>query len=113
MSSELFVHLFHILFVGSLFIYIGIKQKTMAPWVFKMLALLGIFVIIFHVYKAHINFTEKRALWVNLFHILIIGPLLIAIGLHGEKAPRYLFELIFMLGFAVVGYHGYYLAIGH
>lgn len=107
-----FVHLFHIFFVGSLFIYIGIKQKQMPSFVFHGLSILGAFIIAFHLYKAYSKFIEKKAIWVNLFHILVIGPMLLAIGVYGESTPRYMFEFILMLGFASIGYHGYYLSMG-
>ena len=112
MASSLFVHLFHILIVGSLFIYIGIKQKQITVWLFKVSAFLGGFIVLYHLYKAYIKYTEKKALWVNLLHIFIIGPLVLLIGINGENTPRYMFELLLMLGFAVIGYHGYYLIIG-
>lgn len=112
MSSSFFIQLFHILFVGPLFLYIGIKQKEMPSLMFKASAFLGGFIILYHSYKAYLKFAEKKAPWVNLIHILLVGPLLLIIGINGEKTPRYMFEILFMLAFAVIGYHGYYLAIG-
>lgn len=53
--------------------------------------------------------TAGKGYWVNLLHIFIIGPLLIYIGYYGEKTARLYFELLLMLGFASIGYHGYYL----
>jgi hypothetical protein len=50
-----------------------------------------------------------KGYWVNLIHILLVGPLLLYIGYNGEKTPRLYFELLLMLGFAAIGYHGYYM----
>jgi hypothetical protein len=35
--------------------------------------------------------------------------LLIYIGYNGDKTARKFFEILLMLGFASIGYHGYYL----
>jgi hypothetical protein len=50
-----------------------------------------------------------KGYWVNLIHILLVGPLLVYIGYNSEKTHRLYFELLLMLGFAAIGYHGYYL----
>jgi len=47
--------------------------------------------------------------WVNYIHLFIVGPLLLYIGLNREKTERRYFEILLMLGFAAIGYHGYYL----
>ena len=51
-----------------------------------------------------------KSYWVNLIHIFIVGPILIYIGYNGEKTSRKYYEILLMLGFAALGYHGYYLA---
>jgi hypothetical protein len=40
---------------------------------------------------------------------VIVGPILIYIGYNREKTSRKYFEILLMLGFAAIGYHGYYL----
>ena len=52
---------------------------------------------------------HKHSYWINLIHILLIGPLLIYIGYYREDTERMYFELLLMLCFAVFGYHGFYL----
>jgi hypothetical protein len=47
--------------------------------------------------------------WVNLIHILLVGPLLVYIGYNRENTSRRYFEMLMMLGFASIGYHGYYM----
>jgi len=60
-------------------------------------------------YKAFNHIQRKEPYWFNLIHIALIGPLLVYIGYFGKETARLYFELLLMSGFAVVGYHGYYL----
>jgi hypothetical protein len=106
---SLFVKLFHIVIVGALFLYVGIKRTEIPKWMFPTLLSLGAFIVLYHAYKAFDHIQHKKAYWVNLFHILLVGPLLIYIGYFGEETSRLYFELLLMMCFAVVGYHGYYL----
>lgn len=103
--KEGLVHLFHILLVSSLFFYVGIKRDKMPHVMFPVLLGLGIFVGAYHLYKA----SMKKDAWVNYIHIFLVAPLLVFIGFSQEKTPRKYFELALMLGFASLGYHGYYL----
>jgi len=103
------VHLFHIIFVGGLFLYVGIQRDKIYKQLFPILLGLGIFIILYHMYKTYTYLKAGKGYWVNLLHIFIIGPLLIYIGYYGEKTARLYFELLLMLGFASIGYHGYYL----
>jgi hypothetical protein len=105
------VNIFHIIFVGGIFLYFGITQTNNPKIALQILMYLGIFIIIYHIYKAYIYKIEGKNYWVNLIHILIIGPLLVYIGYNVDKTHRLYFELLMMLGFASVGYHTYYLLI--
>jgi len=104
-----YVHLFHVFFVGTLFLYVGFKRDKNPSWIFPFLKYLGIFVILFHSYKAYTNIIQNKSPWVNYLHIFLVGPLLIKIGYDGDKTSRKYFELLLMAGFAAIGYHGYYL----
>lgn len=108
-NKMIFVHLFHIIFVGSLFLYVGIMRDKIPLLLFPFLKYLGIFIILYHSYKAYNNFLNNKSAWVNYIHIFLIGPLLIKIGYDGNKTSRKYFELLLMAGFASIGYHGYYL----
>jgi hypothetical protein len=109
MNPEIFVHLFHMLIVGSLFIYVGIIREKMPSILFPILLGLGIVIIIYHIYKAYRYMKADKPYWVNLIHIILIGPLLVYIGYNKEDTSRRYFEILLMLGFASIGYHGYYL----
>jgi len=109
MNPIFFVHLFHILIVGSLFLYVGIYKTKIPKTLFPILFVLGIIIILYHSYKAYTYLTKGKNPWVNLIHILLIGPLLIIIGYNKENTSRKYFEMLLMFGFAAIGYHGYYL----
>jgi hypothetical protein len=109
MNPEIFVHLFHILIVGTLFLYVGIKRDKIPAYMYPFLLGLGIIIIIYHIYKTYNYIKTDKPYWVNLIHILLVGPLLVYIGYNRENTKRKYFELLLMLGFASIGYHGYYL----
>ena len=107
--SRVFVHLFHILFVGGLFLYVGINSIKIPAFIFPFLKYLGILIIIYHCYKAYLKISIDKSAWINYIHIFLFGPLLIIIGLNGVETSRKYFELLIMAGMASIGYHGYYL----
>jgi hypothetical protein len=109
MKPETYVHLFHILIVGSLFIYVGTVRDKLFKFVYNILLGLGLVIIFYHIYKAYSYNKAGKSYWVNLIHILIVGPLLVFIGYNRENTQRKFFELLLMLGFASIGYHGYYM----
>ena len=112
MNKYTLVHLFHIIFVGGLFLYVGICRTKIPEIMFPILLGIGGIIILYHIYKAYVNMQAGKGFWVNLIHIILVGPLLIYIGYHGIKTPRLYFELLLMLAFAAIGYHGYYLYLG-
>ena len=111
MNPESLVHLFHILIVGSLFLYVGIERTNIPSFMFPLLLGWGVIVILYHMFKVYTYMKQGRGYWVNLIHILLVGPLLVYIGYNGEKTARLYFELLLMLGFASIGYHGYYMFV--
>jgi hypothetical protein len=102
MNTHTLLHLAHLLILGPFLLYIGFGY----PLPLQAIAAVGIFVILYQTYKTYLHYVKNESLWVNLFHVLVVGPALLAYGLSGQ---RYLRELIFMLGFAAIGYHLYYL----
>ena len=111
MNPESLVHLFHILIVGSLFLYVGIQRTHIPTFMFPLLLGLGVIVILYHIFKVYTYMKLGKGYWVNLIHILLVGPVLVYIGYNGEKTQRLYFELLLMLGFAAIGYHGYYMLV--
>lgn len=109
MNLSILKNLFHIFFVGLLFLYIGIKKNNAPILFYKMLIIIGIFIILYHLYKVYVNLLNKKIIWVNLFHILLVAPLLIYIGMNKNTNQRFYYEIILLLGFSAIGYHSYYL----
>ena len=106
---SLFVHLFHIFFVGGLFLYVGIYRNVCSKYIFNLLFTLGIIILFYHTYKAYVKISKNINPWVNLFHICIIAPIILLIGYNGKDTKRFYFEFILMLAFASIGYHLYYI----
>ena len=111
MKTEILVHLFHIFIVGSLFLYVGIQRENIPTYMYPILLGLGLIIVIYHIFKMYNYIKADKPYWVNLIHILLVGPLLVYIGYNREKTSRKYYELLLMLGFASIGYHGYYLFI--
>jgi hypothetical protein len=109
MEIETYVHLFHILIVGSLFLYVGITRNKIPSLMYPILLGLGLIIIFYHCFKVYNYIKLGKSYWVNLIHIFIVGPLLVYIGYNRENTARLYFEILLMLGFASIGYHGYYL----
>ena len=106
---NLFVHLFHIIIVGGLFLYIGINRNATPKYIFNLLFILGIIILLYHTYKTYIKLSKNMNPWVNLFHIFIVTPIVIYIGYNSIETKRLYFELLLMLAFAAIGYHSYYI----
>jgi hypothetical protein len=109
MEIEKYLHLFHILIVGSLFLYVGIIRNEIPSLMYPVLLGLGLIIIFYHCFKVYNYIKLGKSYWVNLIHIFIVGPLLVYIGYNRENTSRLYFEILLMLGFASIGYHGYYL----
>lgn len=108
--ERLFLHLVHVIIFGSLFLYIGLTRTAMPNYMFTVSLVLGIIIILYHSFKLFLKVTKKEfGGWINLIHIFIVGPLLLYIGYTNKDTSRKYFELLLMLAFAVIGYHGYYL----
>ena len=109
MDSHTLIRLFHILVVGSLFLYVGTNREKIYKPLFPLLMYLGLFILGYHLGRIYIYLHAGKSIWVNLIHVCIIAPLLIYIGYNDVKTPRRFFEILLMLGFASIGYHLYYL----
>ena len=109
MDIHKLLNLFHILIVAPLFIYIGLKRDKINNWLYTLIMYLGIIVLLFHSYKVYSKLNGNY--WINLIHIFIVAPLLIYIGYNKQNTSRKFYEILLMLGFAVLGYHLYYLIV--
>lgn len=106
MNARAIVQLAHLLVLGPLLIAIGIGRGP-SP---NLIAAFGIFIILYHAYKVYAKLTSgSKSVWVNLIHVLVVGPVLVVEGLY---QPRWSREVILMFAAAAIGYHGFYLVKG-
>ena len=99
--GKLLVQLLHIFLFAPFFIFIGLYIPSSYGWYLAAL-LLGLFVVIWWIILwARSDYTVGWLVW----HLLIIGGLLIACGIGRQHAPSIVFSLLLALGFAAFGYH--------
>jgi 4-hydroxybenzoate polyprenyltransferase len=106
MNPRILVPLFHIAFVVPLFLFVAYQRAaTPAPmyWIFLILAAI---IFIYHAYKAVMRLQEGSPYaWVNVFHVVVVAPLLAYIGLRERATPRAAYEILTILAFGTLGYH--------
>ena len=107
-GTRTFIHLFHLLIVGSLFLYVGIKRDQIPAWLFPVLLGLGVIIWVYHSIKTYKRWMAGGNPWVNWMHIFYVGPILMYIGHQKTDTPRYIYEILLIMGFASIGYHGLY-----
>ena len=104
------MHLMHAFGIGPLFVYIGLYRENVPDIVFNGIGILAFVILAYHMYRAYTKLRENQSAWVNWIHILLIAPLLLIIAYLKKDASRRYFEMMLLLGFAAIGYHGVYLA---
>jgi hypothetical protein len=102
------VHLFHIIFVGGLFLYVGFKRNAAPSWIYPALVVLGIAIIVAHGLKI----LKNRYSLISWFHVLIVAPLVIYLGRSGPYAPPLAYNAITLAGILAIGDHAYWLVRG-
>jgi hypothetical protein len=106
------LYLFHIFIVFPLLFYIAFFRGLVPPWVYHGLTVLGLVIIVYHLYKAVQRWKDKSPfLWVNIMHIVFVGPLLVYIGKNDYNTPKWAFEVLALAAFAALGYNIYQLVI--
>lgn len=103
------INVFHVLFVAPLFIYVGMNRNQVHEYIFYILGLIGAVILVYHSYKTYMKLVSGQSAWINWIHILFVAPLLLILGYLKKDANRRYFEMMLMLGFAALGYHGFYL----
>lgn len=92
----LYVRLIHILFFGPLLVWLGVSRH------YTIGAAAGILVIAKWMWRlTRKDYTADWLLW----HILMIGGLLIAYATMKEKTPRFVLAIMISTGFGAMGYH--------
>ena len=98
--------IFHIIVVFGLLFYVGIKRNKMSNTMFNFLGLLGVFIIIYHIYRLITNGLHDK-IW-NYLHILVFAPLLIYLSIYKKKSNRVVYDLILMFSFSALGLNLYF-----
>ena len=102
------INVAHVAILAPLFIYVGLQRDQVNDYVFYALGLMGAVVLVYHAYRAYMKLTAGQSAWINWIHILFVAPLLLLLGYLKKDANRRYFEMLLMLGFAALGYHGFY-----
>lgn len=93
-------------------IYVGVQRASSPELLFQGLIGLSIAIALYHSYRWYGNWRAGSSfLWVNVFHILVIAPLLLYIGVKQKDTPQVAFDTTIMLGFAAFGYNLYKLVL--
>jgi hypothetical protein len=104
MDSHQTIHLIHLFILGPALLLIGLGKTD--NWIpLPAIAVIGALITLYHVYKFYGRYSVGQPGWVNLIHVLVVGPALMTYGITGDRWAR---EVILMLAFAAIGYHGYY-----
>ncbi len=106
--SHSVISLFHVLFVAPLFLYVGLARKDVPDMIFLLLGIMAAGMFLYHAYQAYTKLSEGKSAWVNWIHIFLIVPLLVVLARYKKEASRRYFEMLLLLGFSALGYHGLY-----
>jgi len=105
MDAHFYVAVFHVVLVAPILIYVGLAREKLPEWIYLALGAVGVGIFFYHAYKFY-GRADYASGWVNLIHILIVAPLLMAIGWYGKAVARRFFEMLLLTAFAALGYHG-------
>jgi hypothetical protein len=106
MDIHLLLAIFHIFFVVPLFLYVGLQRAATPEWLYNILFGFGVLLFIYQGTKAVIRYMAgSSSTWINVFHAVLIAPLVLWIGYHGKKTERPAYELLLIAGFGALGYH--------
>ena len=106
------LYLFHIIIVFPFLFYISFFRGLVPVWVYHSLAILGLLIIVYHIYRGIERWkSHSPFLWVNILHIVFVGPLLVYIGKNDYNTPKWAFEILALASFATLGYNMYKIII--
>jgi hypothetical protein len=98
-----YINLSHILFGGPLLTYIGYKKDKTETSIFKLLLVSIVLLFLYHGYKLFLHYTKHKYIsYVNLFHLLVLVPLLLYVYIRKEKVVYPTYDLLFILGVGII-----------
>jgi len=111
MNTLTLINLGHIVLILPFLLWVGIARGNVPNEVFQSLIYIGAFVMIYQGYKAYSGWIQNsQYLWINLLHVVYIGPLLVYIGIYKKETPKNIYDMLLLLTFGGFGYHLYGLA---
>ena len=98
-----YLYISHIL-AGLFFIYMGLYKTKKKDILYNILVILSVIIIAYHGYRlvSKLNRNISNISYVNLFHILLLAPLLLYVGLVKGKGIYPSNELLLVLGSGIV-----------
>jgi hypothetical protein len=99
-QSEMILHISHVI-VGILLLYISIQRKVNILF-YNVILLISLVAIIYHIIQFY-----NTTYWLYLFHLVVILPVICAVGLLKYDTPDYLYKILLFIAFGTIGYHGY------
>ena len=94
------LHISHVI-VGILLLYISIQRKVHLLF-YNVLFSISLVAIIYHIIQFY-----NTTYWLYLFHLVVILPLICAVGFLQYNTPDYLYKILLFIAFGTIGYHGY------
>jgi hypothetical protein len=111
MDTRILLNFFHIILVAPFLLWIGIARGNLPESIFQLLIVLGILLVLYHGFRGYNRWIQgSDNLWINLLHVLWLGPLIFYIGMRRKDTPRSAYELLLFTTFGAFGYHLYELA---
>lgn len=110
-DAHMILSLFHLAFVVPLLLFVGFQRADTPRWVYLSLLSIGGLVLVYHAVRLVQRIGTYFA-WVHILHVAIIAPVLILLGWRGRDAPRWMYEVVLILGFGAGGYHLFQLVRG-
>jgi uncharacterized membrane protein len=108
MDPYLLIAVLHVAFIAPFLLWVGFNRAATPEWVYSFMVGLGLFVLIYHAYKAVGRwFAKSPVLWINLIHVLFVAPLILWIGYYGKKTERPAYDMLLIVAFGAFGYHLY------
>ena len=97
---------FHILTIAPLFLFVAFQRARTPSWIYAVFLALGALLLAYHGWKFMVRWEARSSrTWINLFHVVMVAPLLLYIGYYRDSTPRAAYELLMILSWGLVGYH--------
>jgi len=112
MDTYLLIGILHILVIVPFLLWVGLSRAATPEWAYNVLFGLGLYICVYHGYMFITRFlAQSPAIWIHLFHVILVGPLLITIGYYEKRTERPAYELLLIAAFGALGYHLYKLVM--